>query len=419
MPSFPSPILFYGDLYIVHQAIVTAKKKYPDLKWVTKSATTESLDSIRMEASLPSWDDSEKVLLIKEIPDRKATREFLVDLASSCPDFTKLVIWDSEQHIKTDQKTKTIEKTWQEFIDSFKEIEGAKIINGGDQFTEKNIDECIDYVVKCFEKCGKQIGAFEARILINIVGYDRGLLKSDIKKMCITCPDKIDKEFIFENAFPTSKEAILYKISNVLDTGTYEAAINMVEQFLNNGINGNVLAEVFIKKARWQMVVAYLWSTGMPWRNIPEKLMLMGKFPSAIWHDNKMNEGAKRNEAEQYQSPEGIIKFLTDKQGIPRRYLKIVEDKKSKTKTTMTRKGAEIIPMIFMADQYVDAVRNYIVTPNIDISEEELKKKVLNRAIKVYLLVQEKLANIRYGKNSSQQLQEIIAILKDNKLDNV
>jgi len=417
--AFPSPIFIYGDLYVAQNTITSAKKKYPELKWVVKSASTESLESIRMEAGLFSWDDSEKVLLIKEIPDKKAVREFLIDLSSSCADSTKLIIWDSENHVKLDPKTRIMEKTWEEFIETFRGIKGAKIINSGDLLTEKQMDECIDFVIKCFEKHGKEISSYEARILINIVGYDRGLLDSDISKMCITCPNKIDAQFILDNAFPTSKEAVLYKLSNVLDTGTYEDAINMTEQFLNNGINGNVIAEIFAKKARWQMVVAHLWAMGMPWGSISGKLMGMGRFPSAIWYNEEINENEKRSIAEQYQSPDGIIDFLTSKQGIPRRYLKIIEDKKAKIKTTMTRKGAEIIPMPFMADQYVNTVRNHIVAPNSDVPEQELKKKVLNRAIRVYLFVQEKLANIRYGKNPSQQIQEIIEALKSYKLDSV
>lgn len=408
MPLFPSPILFYGDIYAAQNKIVSAKNKCPEFKWIVKSAATESLDALRTEASLSSWDDVVKVLLIKDIPNKKSIRDFLLNLSSSCPDFTKLIIWDSDNNIKVDPKTKILDKTWSEFVNNFKQIKGAKVLNCGDPFCEKEKDECIDFVVKCFENHGKTISSRDAQILINIVGYDRGLLDSDISKMCITCPDKIDASFIWDHAFPTNKEAILYKVNNILDNDNFEVAINMVDQFLKNGINENVMAEIFARKARWQMVVSHLWSIGMSWDNITRKIVEMGKFPSGIWHDDKLNTSEKIKKAEQYQSSEGILDFLTSKHGIPREYFKMVENKKDRGKTTMTRKGAEIIPMPFMADQYVNTIKNKVVVPNSNIPENELKEKVLNRGIRVYLFIQIRLANIRYGQNPTQQLYEMV-----------
>jgi hypothetical protein len=270
-------------------------------------------------------------------------------------------------------------------------------------------------VVNRFTQLGKNITVRDAKLLISIVGYDRGMLDSEIKKLNLLAPPQVDSQFIIEYAFPTTKESVLYKVSNVLDAGSYEDAINLVDKFLSSDINQNVIAEIFVKKARWQLASAYLFSTGLYWEEIPEQLMAMGKFPSSVWHDNSKNESDKRREAEVYQTPEGMLKFMSKRLGIPSRCFKIKTEEKAKAKTTMTRKGAEILPMFFMASQTVDFVKR-IADAN-KLPPEELKDKLLTRAMKVYLFTQEKLAEIRYRSNPVQDLQEMARVLMNVRLE--
>lgn len=414
MSEMPSPILIFGDIYISKNNIVSAKKKYSNLKWITKSASTDSLNSIRMEAGLSSWDDNEKVLLIQDLPNRKQVREFLVNLAQTCPLKTKLIIWDSGHQIKVDPKEKTVEKSWAEFVESFRNIKGGKVINNGEPLTEKQGSESVDFVIKCFERYKKQIGIKEAKILMSIVGFDRGMLESDIKKMSLTCPDIVTPQFIIDNAFPTTKEAILYKIGNVLDEGSFEESVNLVDRFLSSGINANVIAEVIAKKARWQMIVAHLWCSGLGWESIPNKLMEMGRFPSAIWHHDQLETSRKRVEAEPLQTPENMVKYLNRREGLPLRYFRPMEEKSAPK--GLSRRNAEVLPMYFIAEQTVNFVRDRIVRGS-KLSASEVKPKLLNRAIRVYLLVQEKLAEIRYGSNPEQDLQEMIRAMVSTGLE--
>jgi len=310
MSSIPSPILIFGDTYISKNNIVSAKKKYPNLKWVNKSASKDSLNDIRMEAGTSSWDDSEKVILIQELPNKKNVREFLLDLAKTCPTKTKLIVWDSTNQIGIDPKTQTIEKTWSEFVDGMRKISGGKVINNGEKLDEKKGEDSINFVIKKFEDGGKVIEVKEAKFLLSIVGFDRGMLESDIKKMCITVPDLITSQFILDNAFPTTKESLLYKIGNTIDSGNYEGCLDIVEKFLRSGTNHNEIAVVIAKKARWQLAATYLWYSGMDWSSIPNKLMEMGKFPSAIWHDFQISSKEKKAKSEQFQGASGIVKYM-------------------------------------------------------------------------------------------------------------
>lgn len=408
----PSPILIFGDIYTSKNNIIAAKKKYSALTWKTMSATDDTLNSIRMEAGYTSWDDKDKVLLIQELPNRKQVREFLLNLASNVPLKIKIIIWDSEGQIKVDPKEKTIDKTWSEFISRFKEIGGSKIINNGEALTEKQSEASIEYVIECFGKYNKKIDSKEAKLLMSIVGYDRGMLASDIRKMSLTCPEQATAQFIIDNAFPTTKESLLYKISNVLDNGSLEEAIDTVERFLSSGYNENEIAVIIARKARWQMVVASLWHSGMNWESMANKLMEMGKFPSTIWHNDQMGDSQKRQASEPLQNSEAMRDYMVFKGGLPSKYFKSVEKSPDKAKTSMSRKNAEIVPMYFMAEQAVNFVREKIVR-NSKIPQTELKDKLLNRAIKVYLSCQKKLAEIRYGNNPSQDLREMVREIVD------
>lgn len=408
MPTLPSPILIIGDPYVGKNNIIAIKKKFPKLRWVEYSLDTDSLNSIRAESGTYSFDDSEKVLFLNELPDRKQVREFVLDLSSTLHPLAYIIVWDSDHHIKIDPKTKSMSKDWREFLDKFKKIKGSKVLENNEPFTEKDNSSVINFIVELFEKYGKKIDFKEARLLINIVGFDRGMLESDIKKMVLTCPEKLSSQFILDNAFPSSQEAIIYKLGNVMDTGSYENSIDMVERFINYGVNENKIADVIAKKARWQMVVASLWKEGMNWDDLAGKIMEMGKFPSKIWHNNEIDVSNKKRESEIVNTPEGIYQYMSVNMGIPKIYFKPIEDKKGKKKS-------ETIPQYFMASQIVDFVRN-MVEINRNIEKSEIKNKLMNRAIKVYQFIQDKLFEIRTGANPIQDLQEMIKVMTNRDL---
>ena len=428
MALMPSPILIFGDIFLSKNNIIAAKKKYSDLKWVTMSATDDSLDSIRMESGGSLWDDSGKILLVEDLPNRKQVREFLIDLASTLSQNTRLIVWDSNNCIKVNPKTKTFDKTWGEFVGLFRNIPGSKVVNNGEKLTEKEEGDCVEFIKNRFAKLNKKIETREAKLLINIVGYSRGMLDSDIDKMALTSLDKVTSSFILENAFPSSKEAVLYKIANILDTASYEDSINLISRFLEVGINVNVIAEIIVKKARWQMVAAYFLDRGLKSNEVVNRLVNMGKFPSYVWHNPNLDTQTKQAETEQFQSEDGILKYLTENYGYSPRYFRMVKEIKSKPNkskkaevkiaTKMKKKSPEIIPYPFMATQIVDFVVNKICGGN-DVKTEGDIKRVLDRAIKVYLFSQEKLASVRYGENPIQDIQEMIRTITDVSLSSV
>jgi hypothetical protein len=263
--SMPSPVLILGDTQLGKNTVVKAKKKYSSYYWQTVDASKQSCDEIRMLAGFQQFGFSKKVVLITEIPNRKQVRDFIADLVQSSSEKTKFVIWDSSGTIKVDAK-KGISKTWKDWITQIEQNKGAVVVNSGGDFAENDAKNSVSYVQDLFSKRKRSIDNVSAKIFVDLVGKKRSLLSSEIEKLCLIAPQKITMQFILDNTFPSSKEAVLYKFGNDLDSNNYGRAITSLENFVNLGTNANVLAQIIASKARWHLVICDLWNQGLDWK---------------------------------------------------------------------------------------------------------------------------------------------------------
>jgi DNA polymerase III delta subunit len=406
MNEMPSPILLIGDHYVCNKNILASKKKYKDYEWIMLSATDDSPDSIRAIASERSFLAKPKVLLINDLPNQKAIREFLLNLVKNVSSEVKYIIWDSEGAIKLDAKTRSFNKTWSDFILAFKAIKDAKVIDNGFGFTDKEDGACITFIVEGFAKYKKTINRDVAMVFMNIVGKERSYIVSEIEKLSITAPSTITKEYVMDNTYPSSKEAILYKFNNALDE-TYSSAITTLNQFLEADVNSNVLAEIMMKKSRWQLAVAYYYSLGMGLEEIPKKIMQMGKFPSIAWHNDKLSYNQKKDGSEQFDDTNKIQEFMSTKMGIPRDHF---NEPKEKAR-------AEAIPMDFMAIQIVNSMTKNVINPNLgSMPSEKVRALILDKYLSNYLFISNKIKEIRYGSDPVQELYEMIVMFTDRTL---
>lgn len=429
--NIPSPILIFGDQYLSKNNINSLKNKYGEYyRWVPISVTDNSIEALRSEAGIEDFLAQPKLIVIHSLPNQKAVREAIIELCSSSTDTVKFVVWDSTNTIRLDPKTKLPNKTWDDFIEKFKTIPNSKIVNNGAELTEKDDGDCISLVQNYFSKYKKTITEESAKIFVIIVGRDRGLLISEIEKLALNSPEKISTEFILENAFPTSKEAVLYKFGNVLDEG-YTKAISTLDTFLEAGINANVLAEIMAKKVRWQMAACHMYSKGISWYDIDKKLMDMGKFPSCLWYNDKIPYSQKQKIAQGIETPEGLQQFKAKEIGLPEYYFTAVKKKKTKykkgeepeesekpeAKESVILGKKEVLPMPFLATQITNSLQSNFVKPNLGkMSPDEIKVKLLDRSIRVYLEVIENLKEIRYGEDPVANLYEMVRTITDRTL---
>jgi len=405
--SMPSPVLILGDRTLSQNNINTAKKKYKEYKWHTFSATSDKEDAIRAAAGQGDFLSSKKIILIRELPNKKAVREFLLDLVQMSSDKLKFIIWDSDGAIKVDPKKKTFSKTWGDWIAQIKTNPNHKIVNNGSDFTEKDIGACVTFIQAKFKKAKRNISSNNAILLAEIVGRNRGMLETEISKMLLTCPLEVTEEYVLENAYPSASEAVIYKFGNVLDTCSYGKSILMMEQFLDMGINENVLADVMVRKARWQLAAASYWSQGQSWAEASKSMMQMGKYPSSIWHQQTMTPTDKRKQSEGLKDIEDRMQYIT----------KICGIKEWQVNPNKKTARAEVMPMQFMAELTANFLRQNIIAPHVNqYKEAEMKERLVNRCIRVYLFTLNKLKEIRYGINPRQDLQEMVAALTSKAL---
>lgn len=433
--NFPSPILVIGDQYVSKNNMLAIKKKYGEFyRIVTVSASQASIDEIRTEAGLLDFFSQPKIIVINDLPNQKAVREAIIELVAETSDNTKFVVWDSSNAIKFDPKTKTPNKTWSDFIDKFRSIKDSKVINNGAGFTEKDDDECLELVQTSFSKYKKTISHETAKIFISIVGKDRGLLLSEIDKLSLNSPSVITTDFVLDNTFPTSKEAVIYKFSNALDGG-YSHAIVMLDQFLDTGMNQNLLGEIIAKKVRWQLAACYYYSVGMSWYDIDRQLMEMGKFPSYAWHSQKISYDQKAKITQDAtDTEEGFNQYKTRAIGLPLYYfgrpstkkkkgteeeeeVEVGEAKVEKKKKVVALGKKEVLPMPFLATQITTALNANFIKPNVGkIDPKEIRIKLLDKMLNVYLETVNKLKEIRYGEDPTQDLYEMVRIVTDREL---
>lgn len=417
MMDMPSPILLLGDHNICQNNINAATKKYADYNWLTFSAMDDSLDLIRSSIGQGTFMDYKKAVVIRGIPKlrqpksinkQKDVMNFLLDVSRLTSDKLKIIIYDSENAIKKDEKTNEYNKTWQSFIKELQKNNGCKIVDNGEDFGDKQITNGIQFVKNTFAKYKKNITNEACESLINIVGKNRGMISSEISKLSLISPKNINNDFIMENAYPSSKEAVLYKFSNILDNGSCGDAIMMSESFVSYGINENVLAEIIAKKTRWHLVIAYLWSQGKSWTEITKDVMGMGKFPSGIWGCESTSYSEKKKQSEPFSKIENRIAYMTKVKGL----------KDFQIDHNKTPKKTESIPMEFMARMLVDFLKNKIVSRYYNSNNEsEIKEKLLERCINVHLYSLDKLKEIRYGINPKQDLRDMIIAVTNTKIN--
>ena len=434
--EMPSPVLIIGDKLLSKKTVEASKKKYNQYSWIEIDGKELQEDEIRAKAGQGTFLETPKVILIKNIPKKKSFREFIIDLIQISSTNLKFVIWDSENEIGIDPKTKTFTDTWKNFISEIKKHKNHKVVNHGSSFSEKENGNCISFIKEKFKKYGKDISNDNAILFYQIVGKERGFLSSEIYKLSLTCPKTVDKDFILNNAYPSSKDSVLYQLGNILDTGSYSKSICCLKTFLKNGIHENVLVDIIIRKARWQLAAAYYWSQGLTWEEVTDALMQMGKFPSYIWHKDSLTLAEKKKQTEAFKEIDArydymerfggikswqinkeIVSTEKKKKSTKRKSSKTKdnEDKKSTSKKSKAR--AEVMPMRFMAELTVKFLKDFIVAKNYNkYNNDEMKSLLLTRCMNVYLNVLNKSKEIRYGLNVDQDLQDMIILMINHKL---
>ena len=407
MQESPQAMLLFGEPVLAKRDVVRAKQKYKTAQW-REFPMKDNYDKIRMEAGILGFGVLQKYVLITDIDNTKDCRAFLLDLCCTIKTGVHIIIFDSDSTIKIDAKTQAINDTWLEFVNAFKALPNTKVLNYGGDFDAKD-DGLLTFVQKHFLKFGKTISSDNASVFQKIVGTNRAMICSEIEKLALCCPSEVTTDFLVDNCYTTNDDVVLYRLGDMIDRGSLMNAMAMTKEFLSNGMNANVIAETLARKARWQLVACSLWASGLSWADVDARLCQMGKFPSEVWHDDRLSLTERKGQEAKLKSHSDAIDFLVsrgfDKTCFP------TPDKKNKLK------GGETIPMSFIASRITSYISRQIVAPNMKVSGDNVKQRITQRAVNVYLTVTENLKLIRYDIQQSEQcLYEMLRALVDVRL---
>jgi len=401
----PNPvILFAGDEALCRRDINRLKSGVYDVWWQEFSADDVSEDAIRAACGSGFIGFENAVVLIKDLPNRKHFREFLLNLIDTSPPYVRIILWDSHNYIKD---TSSPLLAWKEFVKAIKGIKGSRIIDHGLNFGNKWRDrkDVSRFVIDAFSSHSRKINADNALLFADLVGNNRAMLLTEIEKLSMVAPKIISEGFILENTFPSSQEAVLYKIGELIDNRKTAEAVHKLQEFQQHGVFHGVIVDVLVRKARLQLAAAHMWLNGLSDSEISDKLMQMGRFPANVWHSS-MPQGEKQVKAA--EAAEDISAYMARNGGLPEKYF---GERDAGCKTS--KDGyvyMEALPHKIVADKAVAFVHR--VEAAYRNKSSDYKKKVFYRFIRIYLSVLESMKRIRYDNSQvDEELSRMVFVL--------
>ena len=401
----PNPVmLFAGDETLCRRDINKIKACVYDVWWQELSADESSEDAIRTACGSGSIGFENSVILIKDLPNRKHFREFLLNLINTTPSYVRLILWDSHNYIKDTSHPLV---AWKEFVKSINSIKGSRIIDHGLDFGNKWADKkvIVQFVVDAFEKNGHSISSDSALLFADLVGNNRAMLLTEVEKLCIIAPKTVSNSFVLDNTFPSSQEAILYKIGELIDNRKTAEAVHKLKEFQDHGVFYGVIVDVLVRKARLQLAASHLWLQGLSDPEISNALIQMGRFPSKVWHSS-MSQGEKMVKAS--EAAENVKEYMSKHGGMPVGYF---GELSSECKTS--KDGyiyAEALPHKIVADKAVEFVHRVEFAYKGKV--QDYKRQVFYRFIRIYLSVMDSMKKIRYDNTQvDEELSRMVFVL--------
>jgi DNA polymerase III delta subunit len=395
----PSLIIVVGDSALGSRFLSNYKRKISGYSWNRIDIKDSSTEDMKIECQESSLFGLKKVTLIRGFKNNKQFRDLISDISDLTSDFSRVIFWDDSEVVKINSKLKA-NNTWESFFNKMKEKEDFLLVNNGSDFSYKEKKEAIKYVLESFCKLGKKIDQDAASIFIEIVGLKRSLILSEVEKLSISSPAQIDREFILNNSFPSSSVSLTYNLSNSLDK-SYSSSISYLEELISHGNDMFYISQIILSKAKWYMVIADLYSSGLDWNNVRLKILEMGKFPSSIWNNDQIKAEEKKALSIKLNNPENLEQFMTRVMGF--RYLSLDIDYKAKVGTSI--KKGDCIPMPFLADMMIKNVRDNLLRKYFEkYGKEDFKDVLLEDSVRRYIFCCKKSRDIRFAESNRRNL---------------
>lgn len=354
------PLLIYGNQSISRDYI---NKHYSGK---TVFYPLNELDPSELISNIFSYGIERKIFVITGFRANKENRELLSSIVENCKD---VILFDTENSIR-EKDGAFVPATWAPWIKEFKNV--GTMVNSGFDFDEKEFYECASYVKSQFKNNNVDISQEDSQYFVEKVGYKIDIIHREIEKLAIT-HSLINKEIIDNDVICYRKETLLYKINNSFKNRSYNDVVYAIESFMNSGFNENVIAEVLARKAKWNLVVAYLLYRDGNWNSV-----------SSILNMNK-------------------VKMFDDQ------FIEMFKKESDSEKEVKT----DSISSPFILNEIVQSFKILKVEPN---RGKDYMKKLFFLEMDLYLKVLDSLKNIRYGDDPKSELYSMAKNIMDYRI---
>jgi len=221
-------------------------------------------EEIAAELSIFNWEITQRVLVLRGVPDRKEMRDALQHIIPQIPEPHTLVIWD--------RKGCMVGSDWNALrneIKGYGQVVQAAAPLSDDAYSDH---DRFKYVTEAAAKSGQKITPENASLLLSMLGPDRGLIDTEITKLALMSDGDITTELIRSTVLPVAHDYPVYFFYAAFNTGKFSTIMDSAERLLNNGFEYNGLITLAMKQARWQVAAAYLLWQGRELRNGLKKL---------------------------------------------------------------------------------------------------------------------------------------------------
>lgn len=187
-----------------------------------------------------------QIVLINKFPNNKKERDFSKSLIENIKNSQNILYF-----IDFDGKTK--------YSDKGPEHDFASNYNNWivleNDFNEKNEQSSINWIKKQFKNKNIEISEDAAKLFFDKTGKKKEMTIKEIDKLVILGLKFISAQDIHKYTSPLKKEQILYKFSSAMDGGIEDALV-LLEEFLNSNVHANLINEMLLKRARWNVFIA-------------------------------------------------------------------------------------------------------------------------------------------------------------------
>lgn len=218
-----------------------------------KNSNESWLDKVDAEVSCTSWNNDNRVIVIRDLIDDEKFIDFVMDVLFRIPKQNNLVLCDVNSVIEN-KKSKNSKK-WSKFFEYCKG--NAHVLQLGKDISSMDSNAQAKFVVEQFKQFKKIISFQAALLLIELVGANRTIINSEVEKICnIIDEQDVTEQHIRDTAFPMSQDYPVWLFYSAFNTGSFKKIMDAAHHLLENGFAHDMILILSLKQLRWQVIFA-------------------------------------------------------------------------------------------------------------------------------------------------------------------